>query len=114
MKTSSAKAKGRDLQNKVRDLIIASFPVNEFDVKSTPMGCSGEDIWLSDAARKLFPFSVECKNQERLNLWASWEQAVSNTTAGNTLLVVKRNRQKPLAVVSIDVFFELLRKSNEV
>ena len=39
------------------------------------MGDSGEDILLSPAARKLFPFSVECKNQEKLNIWSSLEQA---------------------------------------
>lgn len=114
MKTSSAKAKGRNLQQYVKDMIIASFPVNEFDVRSTPMGVSGEDIWLSEAARKHFPFSVECKNQERLNVWASWEQASSNAKHGSPLLVIKRNRLKPLAIVSLDVFFELLRNNKEV
>ena len=67
MKTRSAKNKGKRLQNDVRDLILETFKELEpDDVRSTTMGDSGEDILLSPAARKLFPFSVECKNQEKL------------------------------------------------
>ena len=64
MKTRSAKNKGKRLQNEVRDLILETFKQLEpDDVRSTTMGDSGEDVLLSPAARKLFPFSVECKNQ---------------------------------------------------
>ncbi len=38
------------------------------DVVSTLMGDSGTDIKLSPAARKLFPYSPECKNQEKMNV----------------------------------------------
>jgi hypothetical protein len=69
MKTRSAKNKGKRLQNDVRDLILETFKELEpDDVRSTTMGDSGEDVLLSPAARKLFPFSVECKNQEKLNI----------------------------------------------
>ncbi len=65
MRTSSAKAKGRRLQQKVRDLILETFSeLEEDDVRSTSMGASGEDVLLSPLARKKFPFSVECKNVE--------------------------------------------------
>ena len=66
MKPRSAKNKGKRLQNKVRDLILEKFnTLEEDDVRSITMGDSGEDILLSPAARKLFPFSVECKNQKQ-------------------------------------------------
>ena len=42
------------------------------------MGMSGEDIVLSPAAKRVIKYSFECKNQERLNLWKSLEQADSN------------------------------------
>ena len=72
MKTRSAKNKGKRLQNKVRDLILEKFQTLEPDeVRSTTMGDSGEDVLLSPAARKKFPFSVECKNQEKINIWES-------------------------------------------
>ena len=59
MKPQSAKAKGRNLQKWVRDLLLENFPTLEADdVRSTSMGAGGEDVQLSPAARKLFKFSV--------------------------------------------------------
>ena len=76
MKTQSAKAKGRKLQQWVRDLILETW--NELepdDVRSTSMGAGGEDLQLSPAARRKFGYSVECKNVEKLNVWSAYEQA---------------------------------------
>ena len=42
--TSSRKAKGRRLQNKVRDLILEKFDLHPDDVRGAIMGESGEDI----------------------------------------------------------------------
>ncbi len=52
MKTSSAKAKGRRLQQTVRDKILSLFPTLELDVdvRSAIMGETGEDIKLSKKA----------------------------------------------------------------
>ena len=66
MKTSSRKAKGRALQNHVVAKVLTSFPSLEpADVRGAIMGENGEDIKLSPKAKKLFNFSVECKNQEK-------------------------------------------------
>ena len=111
MKTRSAKNKGKRLQNNVRDLILEKFTQLEpDDVRSTTMGDSGEDILLSPAARKLFPFSVECKNQEKLNIWSSLEQAENNSGKHTPLLIFKRNRTKTYAVLELN---ELLKLLNE-
>ena len=81
MKTQSAKAKGRRLQKEIKELILEKFSsLEEDDVRSTSMGASGEDILLSPAARKLFPFSVECKAHEKLNIWSAIEQAEENAS----------------------------------
>ena len=111
MKPRSAKNKGKRLQNKIRDLILEKFDILEpDDVRSITMGDSGEDILLSPAARKLFPFSVECKNQEKLNIWSSLEQAEINSDKHIPLVVFKRNRSKTYAVLE---FEELLKLLNE-
>jgi len=69
MKTRSAKAKGRRLQDSVRKLLLENFPqLEDDDIKTAIMGESGEDIHLSPAARKLIPYSIECKNQEALSI----------------------------------------------
>ena len=46
MKTQSAKAKGRKLQNWVRDKLIELLSVHEEDVESRSMGASGVDFVL--------------------------------------------------------------------
>tara|TARA_Y100001972_G_scaffold113563_1_gene148393 strand:- start:3266 stop:3601 length:336 start_codon:yes stop_codon:yes gene_type:complete len=109
MKTRSAKNKGKRLQNNVRDLILEKFTQLEpDDVRSTTMGDSGEDILLSPVARKLFPFSVECKNQEKINIWSSLEQAKGNAGDHKPLLVFKRNRSKTYVALEINDLLDLL------
>jgi hypothetical protein len=112
MKPRSAKNKGKRLQNKIRDLILEKFDILEpDDVRSITMGDSGEDILLSPAARKLFPFSVECKNQEKLNIWGALEQAEDNSGNHTPLVIFKRNRSKTYAVLEFDKLLELLNES---
>ena len=109
MKTSSAKAKGRRLQQDVIQLLLKYFPELEpDDVINTSMGAGGEDIKLSPKARKCLPVSIECKNVEKVNIWASYEQAKANAKEWEPLLVIKRNRTKPLAVVDLEWFLNML------
>lgn len=110
MKTQSAKAKGRKLQQMVRDLILETFSELEpDDVRSTSMGAGGEDLQLSPAARRKFPYSVECKNVEKLNVWGAYEQAAANSGKHEPLLVMKKNRKKPLVVLDLEAFIDLLK-----
>jgi len=112
MKPRSAKNKGKRLQNKVRDVILEKFDKLEpDDVRSITMGDAGEDILLSPAARRLFPFSVECKAQESLSIWSALQQAESNAGKHIPLLVFKRNRSKTYAVLEFDKLLELLNES---
>ena len=111
MKTSSKKAKGRKLQDFVRDKLRGLFNnLEEDDIKSAIMGESGEDIKLSPAARKLIPYSFECKNQERLNVWSSLEQAEENCNDRTPVLVFKRNRSKTYVAIEIDSFLTLIKQ----
>ena len=111
MKPQSAKNKGRSLQNWTRDVILESFPSLEpDDVRSTSMGCGGEDIQLSPAARKLFGFSVECKNVERLNVYDAYDQACANCGDYEPILIMKKNRKKPLVVMDAETFIKLTTK----
>ena len=47
IKTQSAKAKGRNLQKHVRDVILKVFGLEEGDVESCSMGASGVDIKMN-------------------------------------------------------------------
>lgn len=111
MKTRSAKNKGKRLQNKVKELLLESFKqLEEDDVRSAIMGETGEDIKLSPAARKLIPYSFECKNQEKINIWDSLNQAEENSGDYSPVLIFKRNRSKTYAVINIEKFIELICK----
>lgn len=110
MKPRSAKAKGKRLQNKVTQLLQEKYSsiLEPGDFKSTTMGEHGMDVQLSPSARKVFPFAIECKNQEQLNIWKSMEQAESNCEGLTPLLVFKRNGTKIYAALEISDFLNLL------
>ena len=110
MKTQSAKAKGRKLQQWVRDQIIEQLEVHPEDIESRSMGAGGEDLIMARAARQKFPFSVECKNVEKLNVWEAYEQAKSNCNDYAPLVVMKKNQKKPLVVIDADYFISLVKR----
>ena len=114
MKSRSAKNKGKWLQNNFRDLLLETFnQLEPDDIRSAIMGESGEDIKLSPAARKLIPYSFECKNQEKLNIWDSLNQAEENSGVYDPVLIFKRNRSKTYAVVNVEKFIELINENSK-
>jgi hypothetical protein len=79
----------------------------EDDVTSRSMGAGGEAVLLSTKARAKFPFSIEAKNTERLNLHKAYSQCVDNSKElHEPLLIVKKNHSKPLAVVDAEWFIK--------
>lgn len=108
MKPQSAKAKGRNLQKAVRDELLKRAPQLEADdIRSTSMGASGVDILLSPAARKIFPYSIECKAQESLNIWTALEQAEENKGDHTPLLCFKRNRTEIYVALKLEDFLNV-------
>ena len=110
MKTQSAKAKGRKLQQWVGDQIIEQLEVDTEDIESGSMGAGGEDLIMARAARQKFPFSVECKNVEKLNVWEAYEQAKANCNDYEPLVVMKKNQKKPLVVIDANYFISLVKR----
>ena len=113
MKTQSAKAKGRRFQQWVRDQLIETLNVHPEDVESRSMGAGGEDLIMSKAARNKFPYSIECKNQERMNIWSAWEQANGNKGIYEPLVVIKKNGVRPLVVLDAENFLEMIKEFNK-
>jgi hypothetical protein len=124
MKTSSAKAKGRRLQQQVAADIVRAFALEPDDVTSRPSSSPGTDILLSPQARSVFPWAVECKNVEKLSLWAAWDQAVANELPvgfahmenwcpSRALVIHSRNhRPYPLAILRWSDFLTLQQRAN--
>ena len=99
--SQSRKAKGRRLQQAVRQDLVDHLGIDPGDILSTAMGQGGCDLYLSPAARSVFPFGVEAKRQERISLPEWWEQCTRNAEAEGLapLLVLKQNRKEALAVL---------------
>ena len=77
-------------------------------IASREMGQSGTDVRLLGDAAVRFPFSIECKNQETWSLPTWIEQARRNQAPGTRwLLIVKKNRLAPIAVMDAEEFFSL-------
>lgn len=112
--TASRKAKGRRFQQEIRDDLISRLGIDPGDILSTAMGQSGCDLYLSPAARERFPFAVECKAQERIALPEWWQQCETNASKVGLvpLLVFKRNREEPLAVLRWSDLLALLQQDH--
>lgn len=109
MKTSSAKAKGRNLQKWAAARLLEYAPELEGDdVKSTSMGASGEDVMLSPAARRIYPWQIECKSYARIAVYDFYNQACSHGTY-EPVVFMKQNGCKPLVVVDADYFVRNFR-----
>jgi len=110
MKIASSKHKGRRLQQLVVSKLKELFKFHPNDVKSVPGGVQGEDIWLSQAARRKFPYSIECKNQEQFKtIYKYMGQAESNCGTYIPLLVIKSNHKQPLVILDLDNFLEMVK-----
>ena len=70
------------------------------------------DILLSARAREIFPFAIEAKNHETLNIWQSLEQARINAEKEKLmpLVVFKRNRSDIYVCLRFSDFMGLVTK----
>lgn len=75
------------------------------------MGAGGEDILLSPAAREMVPFSIECKNVERIDIWKAIAQAGGRKHP--PLVVFRKNLTQPHVALPFAVFVDLLKRANE-
>ena len=93
-------------------LLIEKLDIDPEDIESRSMGAGGEDLIMSKAARNKFPYSVECKNQERLNIWQAWDQANGNKGIYEPLVVIKKNGVSPLVVLDAESFLDMIKGYN--
>ncbi len=113
MKPRSCKAKGRaaciDL---VEDLYRWAPDLKPGDIRVVGGGAPGVDILLSPAALKEYPYAIEVKNVEALNIWEAYKQAqshVCNTPHLFPILFFRRNRTKLMVCLEAEHFFKLTR-----
>jgi len=111
----SRKSKGRRLQLSAAKAIRETFGLEDRDAVSAPASVGGEDIILSERAKKVFPFSVECKNQERVKIWDAIAQAEKNAEDDRTPIVVfSRNNAPTYVAIEFSKFLEIIGPRNDV
>jgi hypothetical protein len=118
IKISSRKGKGRGLQQTIgKDIaeLVGCYYDQSDDsalVASRPMGQAGLDIILRGNALIEFPFSVECKCSEGLNLTDTYEQVQANVIPGTDWLIVHKRKSIPeiIVMLSWDVFKKILKE----
>ena len=115
MLTSSAKAKGRNLQKLVCEMLYEAFKdkaLEPDDFLSRSMGANGTDVILSPAAKKIVgDLAIECKNQEKLNVPTIFKEHAAKYPASLPLLVHKKNHTYALVTIKLDQFLDLLVKA---
>ena len=98
----SAKAKGRALQKwtaeKISYLLDIKTGKDEL-IESREMGQPGVDIKLYGDAAKRFPFSIECKNQEKWSIQTWIDQAKFNKKRGTDWLLIAKKNQSDAVVI---------------
>ena len=111
----SSKAKGRRLQNFVRDMLRDVYTqLHPDDIQSQTMGMPGEDIVRTPAAKEVCKFSFECKNVERLQIWQAIDQCEGNKPDYSSPAVVfKKNGKQPYVAIPFTVFCDMLQFENE-
>ena len=110
------KAKGEKLQKEIVADLKKHFPDHADNIKSTPMSAHGEDIQMTDAARKDIPFSFEAKYKEKglSNVYSAYEQCQSQTANLATteyiysVAFLQQKGHVPLVVLSADDLFRLI------
>jgi len=104
----------------VRDDLLAKGAVHGLkvgDVVSRSMGAAGEDLMMSPKAMEVFPFVIECKNCESLNVRKVFDEHYSkyDKRVGLKMLVHSKNHSEPLVTLRwkdfIEVFDIPVRKS---
>ena len=72
------------------------------------MGEGGADIKFTPPS--LFPYKIECKNQERkfTGVYDAYAQCEAHEGDQEPLLIIKMNRQKPLAIVDAEYLMKRL------
>lgn len=96
------------------------------DIEITSSGATGEDLKLSPSARSTYPFVIEVKNVEKINIWESLEQARSHFLSWSTefiswyktatpVLFFRRNKSELMVAMKAEDFLKLLKgDKNEI
>lgn len=111
MKASGKRQKGGRLERKIVKELVRSglVPIAKRSFQS-----GAHWSWKSDIYAPGLNFSIEAKNQERINLWDFWEQAESQRKPYSPpVLMVSGNYRPILAVMDLKDWINILLELKE-
>ena len=110
MNNKYKRIKGRKLQILLRDKILKAFRhLKKSDVEISGNGEIGADIKLSRIAKRLVPFQFEAKSQQKFRtLYRFYNQCEGHGNL-DSVLVIKSNSRKPLAIIDLNTFMDLIK-----
>lgn len=116
----SAKQKARRAQQKVARILAEALGLEPEDFESIAMGQSGQDIRLTEKARKRWPFhAIEVTASLNHSVWAKFRQAQEHArkqknsqVPGNArpILIFKKNNTPLFAMLLFDDLVEAVRE----
>jgi hypothetical protein len=109
MKKLSAASKGRRLQNIIKSKILKTFKhLKKSDLRIARIGETGADVKLSRVASKFFPYSVECKSQQKMKLVYQYYAQAAKHSKHEPVLFIKMNKRQILTIIDTNHFFDLV------
>lgn len=109
----SSKAKGRSAVVWVKNMLHTCLNIRMEDMHVKATSQIGEDLFLSPNARADFPFTIEVKNVERLQIFAALAQAEANATPDYPAVVFFKRANTPMFVaMNAATFMDVLRYSD--
>ncbi len=112
IKTRSAKAKGKSLEKLIQTKILEKFPELKDEIRVTIGQEHGSDLKLSKKALEVLPIKIEAKSRASMSVYTYYEQAKSHHGELEPIVIVKMNRRKPLIVMDLEYYLELIRNNN--
>ena len=108
--TATRKQKAREHQQSIAKMIQCTFKLPAEDLVSRSMGSPGLDIMLSERARAVFPFGIECKRTEKLSIPAWWKQCEENAKKEGLMpmLVYRQNHGRAMVVMQFTDLLEIM------
>lgn len=108
----SSKKKGREFMVHVAALLTRVLGLDEGDIFVKATSQTGCDLHFSPRAAKAFPFAVEGKKVEALNIWQALQQAESNASDALPAIVFFSRAHSPTYVaLRAEVFLHATRST---
>lgn len=106
IKPATCRAKGKSNEKAIAELLAKRFDLDVEDFFSCRSGQKERDIQLSKEAKRVFPFHVEAKHVNSLNIWDALNQAETEASGLTPVVVFKRDRSERYIVLNFETFLE--------